>query len=262
MSVTAEQVKALRSKTDAPVLICQNALREVGGDIERAILWLKENGQGSSRSVVPTEGAIGTWSADSHKLIVVAIGKCETDFAARTDSFKGAIETAARMADTSDLDQVNVRFEELTSGLRERCLVESCDSMTASGESEWVAVYLHHDNRRAALVKYSGDPTWSSTQDALAAKVGAHVVAMNPTYVNVSALDPQVVADLENGFREEAKGKPVQAIEKIVSGKMAKALSELQVLGEQPWYADAKQPVKQILRSGGIEILEFKSFIV
>lgn len=97
MSISAETVKDLREKTGAGLMDCKRALTESGGDMEKAIDYLRQKGLASaakkaSRSA--SEGLIGSY-IHMDKLGVMVEINCETDFVARTDDFRGLVKDVA-----------------------------------------------------------------------------------------------------------------------------------------------------------------------
>ena len=89
--ITATMVKELRAATNAGVLDCQKALREVDGDFDQAVELLRKKGLATAAKKASrdtNEGMIGTYvHAGSKVAAMVALG-CETDFVARTDQFQ------------------------------------------------------------------------------------------------------------------------------------------------------------------------------
>ncbi|HMK61468.1 MAG TPA: translation elongation factor Ts [Dissulfurispiraceae bacterium] len=97
MNISAEMVKELREKTGAGLMDCKRALSESGGDMEKAIDYLRQKGLASaakkaSRSA--TEGLIGSY-IHMDKLGVMVEVNCETDFVARTDDFRELVKDIA-----------------------------------------------------------------------------------------------------------------------------------------------------------------------
>ncbi|MFQ5499774.1 MAG: translation elongation factor Ts [Candidatus Zixiibacteriota bacterium] len=91
MQITAKMVKELRDKTGAGMMDCKKALGEVDGDYDKAIKHLREKGiakAASKEGRATTEGIISTYVHPGDKLAVMVEIACETDFVARTDSFK------------------------------------------------------------------------------------------------------------------------------------------------------------------------------
>ncbi len=89
MSVTAQDVKALRDRTGAGMMACKNALAESGGDIDKAVELLRARGeaQAAKRSGrVATEGTVQSY-IHGGKIGVLVEVDCETDFVARNENF-------------------------------------------------------------------------------------------------------------------------------------------------------------------------------
>lgn len=90
MSVDAKTVKTLREKTGAGMMDCKKALAETGGDMEKAILYLREKGiaSASKKSGRATrEGRIISYIHPGDKLGVMLEVNCETDFVAKGEQF-------------------------------------------------------------------------------------------------------------------------------------------------------------------------------
>ena len=90
MSVDAKTVKSLRDKTGAGMMDCKKALAETGGDMEKAIVYLREKGiaAASKKSGRATkEGRITTYIHPGDKLGVLLEVSCETDFVAKGEQF-------------------------------------------------------------------------------------------------------------------------------------------------------------------------------
>ena len=90
MSVDAKTVKTLRDKTGAGMMDCKKALAETGGDMEKAIVYLREKGiaSASKKSGRATrEGRIISYIHPGDKLGVLLEVNCETDFVAKGPQF-------------------------------------------------------------------------------------------------------------------------------------------------------------------------------
>jgi elongation factor Ts len=90
MSVTAQDVKALRDRTGAAMMACKNALTEADGDIEKAVELLRARGEAQAAKRSGREAAEGTIQSYIHsngKIGVLVELDCETDFVARNDNF-------------------------------------------------------------------------------------------------------------------------------------------------------------------------------
>lgn len=90
MAVTAAMVKDLRDKTGAGVMDCKEALQETGGDLEKAIDYLRKKGLASASRKsgrATSEGLVGSYIHAGGRIGVLIEVNCETDFVARTEDF-------------------------------------------------------------------------------------------------------------------------------------------------------------------------------
>ena len=90
MNITASMVKELRDKTNAGMMVCKKALKETSGDIEKAIIYLREKGllQAAKKSGrIASEGLTAALiSADGKNGVVIEVIS-ETDYVAKNDEF-------------------------------------------------------------------------------------------------------------------------------------------------------------------------------
>jgi elongation factor Ts len=102
MAISIEQIKQLREETGAGVLDCRKALETYNGDFEKAIEYLREKGlakaaKRADREVL--EGMVELYSHGNGRVGVMVEVNCETDFVARSESFrKFAHEVALQVA--------------------------------------------------------------------------------------------------------------------------------------------------------------------
>jgi len=98
MEINANLVRELRDKTGAGVMDCKKALAEASGDLEKAIVWLRERGvaQAAGRSgKLASEGSIGAYIHAGGKLGVLVEVNCESDFVAKTPEFQALVKEIA-----------------------------------------------------------------------------------------------------------------------------------------------------------------------
>ena len=107
MAVSAIDVKNLRDKTGAGMMDCKRALEESGGDMDKAITYLREKGimsaaKKSSREA--KEGIIYTYVHPGSRIATMVEINCETDFVARNEAFQAlARDIAMQVAATRPL---------------------------------------------------------------------------------------------------------------------------------------------------------------
>lgn len=101
MNITVDQIKQLREETGAGIADCKDALKESGGDFQKAKKWLKQKGLDKASQKQEREVKAGMIEVYSHngKIGVLVEVMCETDFVARTQDFKDlAHELALQIA--------------------------------------------------------------------------------------------------------------------------------------------------------------------
>lgn len=102
MAISIEQIKQLREETGAGVLDCRKALETYDGDFEKAKQYLREKGLAKAvkrADRVVTEGMLELYSHGNGRVGVMVEVNCETDFVARSESFrKFAHEVALQIA--------------------------------------------------------------------------------------------------------------------------------------------------------------------
>ena len=93
--ITPELVRKLREKTNAGMMDCKRALAESGGDLEKAEAILRTKGiasAGKKASRAAKEGIVASYIHMQGKVGVLVEVNCETDFVAKTDSFRDFVK--------------------------------------------------------------------------------------------------------------------------------------------------------------------------
>jgi elongation factor Ts len=92
MKISIETVKELRNRTSVGIADCNKALLETGGDIDKAIEFLKQRGAAvaeTKKDAAATEGLIEAYIHHTRRIGALVELNCETDFVARTPEFRG-----------------------------------------------------------------------------------------------------------------------------------------------------------------------------
>src|SRR3989338_7576222 len=103
--ITMDQIKDLRGRTGAGVVDAKQALEASAGDMEKAIVWLREKGKATvaKKSARETnEGVIGHYVHSNKKIAVLVSVVCETDFVARNEKFQELAQNIAMHIAASD----------------------------------------------------------------------------------------------------------------------------------------------------------------
>ena len=272
MTITAQQVKALREKTGVGMMDCKTALNETGGDMEAAVDWLRKKGLSKAAKKadrVAAEGLIG--AAGSGPAAALVEVNSETDFVARNDVFQTLVQTIATeaVAAKGDLDALKAApypgtgrtvGEEVTEAvatigenmsLRRTAYLEVPEGVVASYMHNAVADSLGKIGVLVAL-KSAGD---AQKLDDLGRKIAMHVAAVSPLSLSVDDV-PADAADRERAvFAEQARasGKPENIIEKMVEGRMRKFYEEV-VLLKQSFVVNPDLTVEQAVKEAEGEV--------
>ncbi|RJX16653.1 MAG: translation elongation factor Ts [Ammonifex sp.] len=98
VEISAKLVKELRDKTGVGMMDCKKALAETGGDMEKAVIYLREKGlaEAAKRSGrVASEGLVSAYIHPGNRIGVLVEVNCETDFVAKTEDFKNLVHDLA-----------------------------------------------------------------------------------------------------------------------------------------------------------------------
>jgi elongation factor Ts len=108
--INSALVRELRDRTGAGMMDCKRALTEVQGDVEKALVFLREKGlaaaaKKSGRSA--SEGAVASYIHAGGKIGVLVEVNCETDFVARTEDFQRLLKDLAMQIAAANPRYVN-----------------------------------------------------------------------------------------------------------------------------------------------------------
>ena len=267
MNITAETVKQLRERTGAGMMECKKALVETQGDLDAAAELMRKSGLAKAdkkAARVAAEGTIAVHRSGASAAMIEV--NCETDFVARSEEFQGfardvaqaALEHPAPSVDALvQLDLSGATLEErrraLIAKIGENIAVRRFVRVSAPGA---LGDYLH-GTRIGSLVALEGG------NEALARDLAMHVAAINPAYVDASAVPADVLDKEREILTEQTKGekKPPEIIAKMVEGRLRKFLAEITLLG-QPFVKDPEITVEKLLKKSGARVVEFVRYEV
>ncbi|MFB2921842.1 translation elongation factor Ts [Aerosakkonema funiforme] len=96
--ISAKLVQELRQKTGAGMMDCKKALSETGGDMTKAMEWLRQKGlarAGKIETKAATDGLVGSYIHTGGRVGVLVEVNCQTDFVARNEEFKALVQNIA-----------------------------------------------------------------------------------------------------------------------------------------------------------------------
>ena len=252
-TISKEDVLNLREKTGAGLIDCKRALAESNGDLDEAISILRKKGVASAAKKAGRdagEGIIATnISEDRSKGILVEVN-CETDFVAKNDDFVSfAAEVASDLLQNPGIDLESKRTEQVAK-IGENIRIARSQILEPSGNG-LVESYVHTGSKVAVLVSLSSASSDDLSGDALIAMAKdlcMHIAATSPVCVSREDVPSELVAKEKEIATAQAEGKPPQAIEKIVQGKLDKYFSNSCLL-EQPFVKNPDQSVGELVNS-------------
>lgn len=267
--ITAAAVKALREKTDLPMMECKKALTEAGGDEAKAMQILREmfkKVQEKRADNVTAEGRVFIAAKpDGSEAAMVEI-QCESAPVATGEvlqkfgqamveqllSGPGAANAAELMAQkgAGSSQTFQEQYEEIVNKIREKIVVNRIVRVKGP-----VGGYVHHDFKTGVLFVATGTPKSSD----ILKDVAMHIAAINPSVTKPADLDPAIVAAERDRLTAEARAskKPENIIEKMVDGRMKVFYAEQGVLQMQPFAKDDTKTVSQALAEAGTEAAQF-----
>ena len=269
-AITAAMVKALREKTDAPMMECKKALTEADGDAAKAeeILRVKLGNKASkAASRVTAEGVIGTYVSPDGKTGAIVEVNSETDFVAKNPEFlKMAADAAKLIAEKAPADVAALSALELEGktldAIRTALVGKIGENMTFRRFKRLEAKvklhkYVHGGSKIATLVDVEGG------DDEVAHDIAMHIAASKPKALNAEGIDPALIETERRVAIEKAKeaGKPEAMLERIADGTVKKFLKEVTLL-DQPFVKDDKVTIAQLLKSKNANVADFALFVV
>ena len=272
-----EKVKQLREATGAGFKDCNLAVKESGGDLDKAVEILRVKGISKASKKMSRdakEGVIAT-SGDESKISVIEIN-CETDFVAKNDDFVSFAKELSELnnQNSSDLEKLNKSkmgngetvedsLIALIAKMGEKITVGKAKTFNQSGSKNFN--YLHtvvKDNLSKLSVIASLETSDDSDNvKAFGKQLSMHIAASNPLALSSDLIDKDLLQKEQDLVTEELKssGKPEEIAQKISLGKMNKFKEENALL-TQAWVMEPKKKVQDIVKELNIPDLKINDF--
>lgn len=227
--ITASNVAKLREMTSAGMMDCKRALTEAGGDMEKAVDILRKSGAASAAkkaSREAREGVIAQFIAPGGKAGVLVEVNCETDFVARNESFRAFCDEIARKVAADPAANLEADREAAVGRIGENIKIARNARMEVSGNG-LVAAYIHTGGKVGVLVEVGAGKPETATNDEfkqLVKDITLQIAAGHPFAVSREQVPADVIAKEREiaAQSDRLKGKPAQAMEKILQGILEK----------------------------------------
>jgi len=272
-----EKIKQLREATGAGFKDCNIAVKESGGDLDKAVEILRVKGISKASKKMSRdakEGVIAT-SGNENKISVIEIN-CETDFVAKNDDFIFFAKELSELNNQngSDLNQLNKtnmingktvedNLISLIAKMGEKITIGKVKTFNQSGTKNFN--YLHtvvKDNlsKLSVIVSLQTSDESDSIKN-FGKQLSMHIAASNPLTLSPDLIDKDVLQKEQELVSEELKssGKSDEIAQKISLGKMKKFKDDNALL-TQAWVMEPKKKVQDVVKDLNIKDLMIKDF--
>ncbi|MBT3667863.1 MAG: translation elongation factor Ts [Opitutae bacterium] len=257
-AISKEDVLNLREKTGAGLIDCKRALVESNGSLDDAVSILRKKGVATAAKKAGRDAGEGivaqSVSSDRTKGILVEVN-CETDFVAKNDDFVNFSSAVARqLLENPDVDLEEQRTEQVAK-IGENIRI-SRSTMLIPDSIGLVESYVHTGGKVAVLLTLGTSTTEAAHSErvqSLARDLCMHIAATSPVCLSRNDVPEELVSKEKEIAMAQAEGKPAQAVEKIVQGKLDKYFSNSCFL-EQSFVKDPDHSIQELLISTGKEI--------
>ena len=203
MNITAGMVKELREKTSAGMMDCKKALQETNGDMDAAVSLLREKGIAKAAKKADRIAAEGLTDiyVEGNVAAIIEVN-AETDFVAKNEQFVSLVSETAQIiakhkpvTNEEALALTNAQGKTLAEAYMEATAVigEKLDfrrfAVIEKSDSESFGAYKHAGSRIAVVTVVENG------SEKLAKDLAMHIVAMKPTVLSYTDLDPKFIED-------------------------------------------------------------------
>jgi elongation factor Ts len=272
-----EKVKKIREATGAGFKDCNLAIKESGGDLDKAVEILRVKGisKASKKMSRDAKEGVVAISGDEKKSSILEVN-CETDFVAKNNDFIIFVKELSELnnQNNSNVDElkkckmkngstVEENLVSLIAKIGEKITIGK--TKTISNSSSINCQYLHtvvKDNlAKLAVVVSLETKENTDVVKNFGKQLSMHIAASNPLALESSLIDKAIIDKEQELVTEELKnsGKPDEIAKKISLGKMNKFKEENALL-TQAWVMEPKKKVQDILKELAINDLKIKEF--
>ena len=252
-AISKDDVLSLREKTGAGLIDCKRALLESNGNLDEAVSILRKKGVATAAKKAGRdagEGIVAQCISENRKKGILVEVNCETDFVAKNDDFVAfASDVSKKLLDDPNVDLESQRTEQVAK-IGENIRISRSSSLSLSNNGI-VESYVHTGAKVAVLLSLStvsDDAANSDKLIELAKDLCMHIAATSPVCVSRDDVPQELIQKETEIAQAQAEGKPPQAVEKIVAGKLDKYFSNACFL-EQSFVKDPDQNINNLLDS-------------
>lgn len=255
--ISASDVGKLRETTGAGLMDCKKALVEANGNFDTAVDILRKKGIASAGKKAgrdAKEGVIVKYVQPDSKLGLLVEVNCETDFVARNESFGAFCDDIARKLAENPTADIEADRVAAVAKIGENIRVSRHHRMEVSGNG-LIAAYIHTGGKVGVLVEVGAGKQETVANEEfkqLVRDVTLQIAASSPIAVSRENVPADLVAKEREiaAASDRLKGKPAQAMDKILQGVIEKYYQTV-CLVDQGFVKNPEVTVKQHVETVG-----------
>jgi len=272
-----KNVKKLREATGAGFKDCNLAIKESGGDIDKAIEILRVKGisKASKKMSRDAKEGVVAVSGNENKTSIIEVN-CETDFVAKNEDFTNFVEELSELNNEKNSNVDELKSSKMKNGetvennivaliakIGEKITIGRTKTFenTGSVNSHYLHTVVKDNIAKLAVVVSLEAKENSDIVKTFGKQLSMHIAASNPLALESNSIDQSVVDKELELVTEELKnsGKSEEIAKKISLGKMNKFKEENSLLS-QAWVMEPKKKVQDILKELSISDLKIKEY--
>ena len=273
-----EKVKKLREVTGAGFKDCNLAIKESGGDLDKAVEILRVKGISKASKKMSRdakEGVIAV-SGDHNKTSLIEVN-CETDFVAKNDDFINFVKELSELNNSINSNIEELKKTKMSNGqtvddnlvaliakIGEKITIGKTKTVENNGaiNSQYLHTVIKDNVAKLAVAVSLETKEISDKVKNFGKQLSMHIAASNPLALDEDSIDKSIIEKEQELVTEELKnsGKPEDIAKKISSSKMSKFKEENALLS-QAWVMEPKKKVQDVLKELSISDLKIKEFV-
>jgi len=273
-----EKIKQLRQSTGAGFKDCNSALKESGGDLQKAVEILRVKGITKASKKMSREAKEGVivFSGDENKSSLLEVN-CETDFVAKNEDFIKFVKELSELnnqcsSDLGKLDKsimqnkktVNENLVALIAKIGEKITIgkaKTIENINAKNFSYQHSIFKDNVSKLGVIVSIENNEQSDKT-NSFGKQLAMHIAASNPIALTSDKIQKEIIDKEQELISEELKnsGKSEEIAKKISLGKLNKFKEENSLM-TQDWVMDPKKKVKEVVSEVSTKGINIKEFV-
>ena len=273
-----EKIKQLRQSTGAGFKDCNSALKESGGDLQKAVEILRVKGitKASKKMSRDAKEGVIVFSGDENKSSLLEVN-CETDFVAKNEDFIKFVKELSELnnqcsSDLGKLDKsimqnkktVNENLVALIAKIGEKITIgkaKTIENINAKNFSYQHSIFKDNVSKLGVIVSIENNEQ-SDKVNSFGKQLAMHIAASNPIALTSDKIQKEIIDKEQELISEELKnsGKSEEIAKKISLGKLNKFKEENSLM-TQDWVMDPKKKVKEVVSEVSTKGINIKEFV-